>query len=245
MPGVNLFAHCSGDLGKVIQREKKVSEERAKIYAAEIILALEDLHKRDIIFRDLKPDNIVLDEDGHALLTDFGLSKEGIVDNHLTTSFCGSPAYMAPEVLQKTGHGKAVDWYVFGATLYELVVGSPPYYTGNREQLFKNIKSAPLKMPKALSSNLKNLLILLLARNPQKRLGSGAMDAEEVKSHPWFSDIDWEDAINKRLKPPKPIIKEVSKSTTLINVFKDNRKDKNEISGWNFREKSPSKDISI
>ena len=123
---------CSGDLGHVLLREKKISEERARIYIAEVVLALEHLHKKDIIFRDLKPDNVVLDEDGHALLTDFGLSKEGVEDNFSAQSFCGSVAYLAPEMLRRTGHGKAVDWYLLGVLLYELVVGSPPYFTNNK-----------------------------------------------------------------------------------------------------------------
>ena len=101
------------------------------MYAAEVLLALEDLHKRDIIFRDLKPDNVVIDSDGHALLTDFGLSKEGVVDNS-STSFCGSIAYLAPEILKKSGHGKSVDWYLFGVLIYEMLVGMPPYFSNHR-----------------------------------------------------------------------------------------------------------------
>ena len=119
-------------MGRALQRDKKFTEERAKLYLAEILLAIEDLHKRDIIFRDLKPDNIVFDEDGHAMLTDFGLSKEGIVNNNAAKSFCGSPAYLAPEMLKRQGHGKSVDWYLLGVLLYEMLVGLPPYYSSNK-----------------------------------------------------------------------------------------------------------------
>jgi serine/threonine protein kinase len=96
-----------------------------------VLLALEDLHKRDIIYRDLKPDNVVLDADGHALLTDFGLSKEGVLDN-LSSSFCGSTAYLAPEIIRRSGHGKAVDWYLLGVLIYEMLVGIPPYFNTNK-----------------------------------------------------------------------------------------------------------------
>lgn len=106
----------------------RTNESIIKIYACELILALEALHKACIIFRDLKPSNIVLDKDGHALLTDFGLSKEGQQAKLKTKSFCGSLAYMAPEMLQQKGHSQVIDWYLLGLVLYELLEGHPPYY---------------------------------------------------------------------------------------------------------------------
>ena len=129
-----ILEYCpGGDLGKVLEQEKRFDEARARIYLAEILLALEDLHKRDIIFRDLKPDNVVLDVQGHALLTDFGLSKEGVLDNQAANSFCGSVAYLAPEMLKRSGHGKSVDWYLLGVLLYEMLVGMPPYFNRDRD----------------------------------------------------------------------------------------------------------------
>lgn len=116
-----------GDLGQLLTKHVKLNEEMARFYICEIILALESLHKDCIIFRDLKPDNVVLDMKGHARLTDFGLSKQGIYDN-ITKSFCGSIAYLSPEVLMKKGHSRTVDWYLVGVLLYEMIVGLPPYY---------------------------------------------------------------------------------------------------------------------
>ena len=128
-----IMEYCpGGDLGQTLRRERRFTEDRARIYLAEILLALEDLHRRDIIFRDLKPDNVVLDADGHVLLTDFGLSKQGILDNNSAKSFCGSVAYLAPEMLRRSGHGKSVDWYLLGVLLYEMLVGIPPYFNKDR-----------------------------------------------------------------------------------------------------------------
>lgn len=122
---------AGGDMSSALQKERKFKEEKAVLYLAEIVLALEYLHARDVIYRDLKPDNVVFDAQGHAMLTDFGLSKEEINNDTSTKSFCGSPAYLAPEMLNRSGHGKAIDWYLLGVLLYEMLVGLPPYYCKN------------------------------------------------------------------------------------------------------------------
>lgn len=160
-------------MSRALHKDKRFTEDRARLYLCEILLALEDLHKREIIYRDLKPDNIVFNSEGHALVTDFGLAKENVFDDQGAKSFCGSPAYLAPEMLKRTGHGKSVDWYLLGVLLYEMLVGIPPYYSNNKEQLYENIQRGPLKLPNFLSEQSRGLLIALLNRNPHRRLGSG------------------------------------------------------------------------
>jgi len=138
-----ILDYCpGGDLSEYIERERRFTEDRTRIYLAEILLALEDLHKRDIIYRDLKPDNVILDEDGHAMLTDFGLSKQGIINNSGAKSFCGSVAYLAPEMIKRSGHGKAVDWYLFGVLMYEMLVGQPPYFHKDKYLSSKPIENS-------------------------------------------------------------------------------------------------------
>jgi protein-serine/threonine kinase len=229
-----------GDLASHLHKEKKFTEYRASIYISEIVLALEELHKRDIIYRDLKPDNIVLDKHGHALLTDFGLSKEKVYDNYQATSFCGSLAYLAPEVLKRQGHGKALDWYLLGVVLYEMVVGTPPYFSSNKQELFNNIQRGKLKLPINLSSEVKDLIksvifIQLLQRDPSKRLGA-VQDAEEIKKHPFFKGINWEAALNKQLHPPRIPLSEVPKSGIPAEKIYGPLffAETNKVSGWTF-----------
>ena len=198
-----VLEYCpNGDLSKHLLIEKRFSEQRAKFYLCEILLALEDLHKRNIIFRDLKPDNVVLDEQGHCKLTDFGLSKEGVIENAYAQSFCGSIAYLAPEMLKKKGHGKAVDWYLLGVLFYEMLVGITPFFTTKKEEIFHNIEFGELKIPDFVSTEAAGLLRELLEKNPNKRLGGGPKDAQEIKQHPYFKDVDWDKVYNKKLKPP-------------------------------------------
>jgi len=209
-----ILDYCpGGDMGWHLSKEKRFNEYRAKIYASEVLLALEELHKRDIIFRDLKPDNVVFDQEGHAMLTDFGLSKEGVYGNESAKSFCGSVAYLAPEMLRRQGHGKAVDWYLLGVLIYEMLVGTPPFYSKDKDQLFHNIQHGSLRLPKALSLEAKTIIravtfTQLLERNPQRRLGSGPKGAEEIKQFPFFKGISWEAAARRDLRPPvlaKPV----------------------------------------
>lgn len=209
-----------GDLAMVLQREKTFTESVARFYICEIILALEELHSKNIIFRDLKPDNILIDYTGHIKLTDFGLSKENVAHGTMAKSFCGSAAYFAPEMVKREGHTKSIDWYVLGAILYEMLVGIPPFYSNNRADLFVNIKKAPIEFKEYMSEEAKDLITKLLIRNPKKRLGSGKSDAGEIKQHMFFENVDWAQVYNRELVPP-PVkdIPRISKKFDTEKVF--------------------------
>jgi serine/threonine protein kinase len=198
--GGELFFHL-GKLGKF-------PETRAQFYAAEITLALKYVHSLGIIYRDLKPENVLLDAQGHIRLTDFGLSKEGISSSSSgANSFCGTPEYLAPEILNRQGHGRAVDWWSLGALLYEMITGWPPFYCTDRERLFRKIREAELAYPTNMSKSAKKLLQGLLTKDPNRRLGSGLSDSKEIQSQDFFSDLDWDKLMRGEIPPPwKPAI---------------------------------------
>jgi serine/threonine protein kinase len=133
-------------------------------------------------------------------LTDFGLSKTGMGAASVSNSFCGSVAYLAPEMLRRAGHTKSIDWYLLGVLIYEMLVGVPPYFNPDKTILFKNIEMGPLKIPHTMPQPARNIILLLLNRNPAKRLGSNCADASDIKSHEFFAEIDWE-RVDKRDYP--------------------------------------------
>jgi serine/threonine protein kinase len=198
--GGELFFHL-GKLGKF-------PEPRARFYAAEIFLAISYVHTLDIIYRDLKPENVLLDARGHIRLTDFGLSKEGISSSSSgANSFCGTPEYLAPEILNRQGHGRAVDWWSLGALLYEMLTGLPPFYCQDRERLFEKIRKSELPYPASLSRPAKSVLQALLTKDPTRRLGSGPNDAQDIKNHIFFAEINWDKLANGEVAAPwKPNI---------------------------------------
>jgi len=191
-----------GELFFHLQRDKRFSEPRARFYAAEIVSALGYLHSLDIIYRDLKPENILLDSEGHIALTDFGLCKEGIMPGDTTSTFCGTPEYLAPEVLKKQEYGMAVDWWCLGAVLYEMLVGLPPFYSRDCNEMYDRILHDKLRFPPHVSENARSLITELLQRDPKKRLGSGSQGAKEIELHPFFESINWEKLYNREYKPP-------------------------------------------
>ncbi|KAF9595879.1 hypothetical protein IFM89_005365 [Coptis chinensis] len=175
-------------------------EDLARIYAAEIVSAVSHLHANGIMHRDLKPENVLLDAEGHAMLTDFGLAKQ-FEENTRSNSLCGTVEYMAPEILLGKGHDKAADWWSVGILLFEMLTGKPPYIGGNREKIQKKIIKDKVKLPSFLSSEAHSLLKGLLQKEANKRLGSGPSGSEEIKHHKWFKTINWKKLEAREIHP--------------------------------------------
>ncbi|XP_008557174.1 ribosomal protein S6 kinase beta-1 [Microplitis demolitor] len=198
---------CGGELFRHLNDEGIFLEETVCFYLCEIILALQHLHQQGIIYRDLKPENILLDAEGHIKLTDFGLCKEHIQDGSVTHTFCGTIEYMAPEILTRSGHGKAVDWWSLGTLMYDMLTGAPPFTSDNRKKTIEKILKAKLSLPQYLTHDARDLIRKLLKRQVAQRLGSAPSDAEQVKSHIFFRHINWNDVISRKLKVPfKPTL---------------------------------------
>ncbi|XP_058649492.1 protein kinase C epsilon type isoform X2 [Onychostoma macrolepis] len=199
-----------GDLMFQIQRSRKFDEARSRFYAAEVTSALMFLHQHGVIYRDLKLDNILLDAEGHCKLADFGMCKEGILNGVTTTTFCGTPDYIAPEILQELEYGPSVDWWALGVLMYEMMAGQPPFEADNEDDLFESILHDDVLYPVWLSKEAVSILKAFMTKSPSKRLGCVVTQGleEAIKVHPFFREIDWVLLEQRKIKPPfKPRIK--------------------------------------
>uniref|UniRef100_A0A3P8YAH8 protein kinase C n=1 Tax=Esox lucius TaxID=8010 RepID=A0A3P8YAH8_ESOLU len=204
-----------GDLMFHMQRQRKLPEEHARFYAAEICIALNFLHEKGIIYRDLKLDNVLLDHEGHIKLTDYGMCKEGIRPGDTTSTFCGTPNYIAPEILRGEDYGFSVDWWALGVLMFEMMAGRSPFdiITDNpdmntEEYLFQVILEKPIRIPRSLSVKAASVLKGFLNKDPKERLGCQAQAGfTDIKSHTFFRSIDWDQLEKKQTAPPfKPQI---------------------------------------
>ena len=201
MQGGELFYH--------LHREKYFSNDKTKFYSAEIVLALEHLHKNNCIYRDLKPENILFDKEGHIKITDFGLSKVMLESSSESKAFtiCGTPEYLAPEILENKGYDKSVDWWSLGAVIYEMLVGYSPFKLKKGQQLSIEHYKRPIPLFNHFTPEAKKIIRELLVVDPKKRLGYGKNGTDNIKSHPFFNGINWEDMYNRKIDPPfKPKI---------------------------------------
>ncbi|XP_037794360.1 uncharacterized protein LOC119589841 isoform X2 [Penaeus monodon] len=201
-----------GDLMFHMQRQRRLPEEHARFYAAEICLALNFLHEKGIIYRDLKLDNVLLDHEGHIKLTDYGMCKEGIRPGDTTSTFCGTPNYIAPEILQGVEYSFSVDWWALGVLLYEMLAGKSPFDIvgasdnpdcNTEDFLFQVILERPIRIPRSLSVKAASILRGFLNKNPVDRLGCHPETGfTDIVTHPFFKTIDWEMLEQRQVPPP-------------------------------------------
>uniref|UniRef100_A0A674NAE8 Protein kinase N3 n=1 Tax=Takifugu rubripes TaxID=31033 RepID=A0A674NAE8_TAKRU len=200
LPGGDLMIHIHNSV---------FTEAQTRFYSACVVLGLEFLHLNKIIYRDLKLDNLLMDADGFVKITDFGLCKEGMGHGDRTSTFCGTPEFLAPEVLTDDDYTRAVDWWGMGVLIYEMLVGESPFPGEDEEEVFDSIVNDDVQYPECIPPGAVPIIQKLLKKNPLKRLGAGERDANEVKGDQFFEEIDWEALLTKRVKPPfLPSIKE-------------------------------------
>lgn len=213
-----------GELFQHLRTQKRFSESQAKFYAACITLGLGHLHNKNYIYRDLKLENILLDEFGYAKLTDFGLAKFLKSDEKALT-FCGTPEYLSPEVILGKGHNRPADWWSLGILIYEMICGVPPFYSSNVQMMYKKAvrNTVTFKSGVTISEEGKDIINKLLTKDAETRLGSQA-DSLEVLSHPWFKDLDWMKLLERKVKAP--FIPEVNGDAWLKNFDEEFTKEK-------------------
>uniref|UniRef100_A0A8C8F0N8 protein kinase C n=1 Tax=Oncorhynchus tshawytscha TaxID=74940 RepID=A0A8C8F0N8_ONCTS len=192
-PGGDLMTHIHTSI---------FTERQAQFYASCVLLGLEFLHQNKIVYRDLKLDNLLMDADGYVRIADFGLCKEGMGHGDRTSTFCGTPEFLAPEVLTDNNYTRCVDWWGLGVLIYEMLVGESPFPGDDEEEVFDSIVNDEVRYPRFLSPESVSITQKLLQKNPERRLGSGEPDANEVKKHRFFQGVDWAALLHKKVVPP-------------------------------------------
>lgn len=237
---VFVMQHCAGgSLDKLVKSEGRLPEDVSRLYFSEVFLAIEYLHGCKVLYRDLKCENVMLDEWGHAMLTDFGLSREHAAGAQFTEKFFGPIAYTTPEVLASQPHGRPVDIYGLGVLLYEMLTGLPPYYDLDQRRMFDNIQRAQLKLPRHASEPCGRILCELLQRNPVLRLG--ALRTSEIRQHDFLADVDFEAVLRRAagVTPPGRNSRLAEKNTRAnakaMEPFQNKRAPRHwHVDGWEY-----------
>ncbi|XP_057317931.1 cAMP-dependent protein kinase catalytic subunit 1-like [Microplitis mediator] len=186
-----------GELFSYLRRKGKFTEKLSKFYAAQVLLTLEYLHYCGLVYRDLKPENILISSDGYLKITDFGFCK---LIQARTWTLCGTPEYIAPEIILSKGYGKSVDWWSFGVLIYEMTAGYAPFYSKDPMKIYEKIVSGRFKFPAHFSDDLKDIINNLLQVDLTRRYGNLKDGVLDIKNHVWFRSTDWDNIYNKKLK---------------------------------------------
>lgn len=190
---------AGGEMFTYIQKYGTFSDELTKFYTSQVILALEYLHFCDVIHRDLKPENILVAANGYIKLCDFGFCKK---IKKKTWTLCGTPEYLAPELITSKGYNFSVDWWALGVLVFEMAAGNPPFYASDPSRLYEKILDCQYKCPDTMHPDCRTLIKGLLQTEPSKRLGNLKSGVYDIKSHVWFCDLDWHEVLNQRMEPP-------------------------------------------
>jgi len=188
-----------GELFSLLRRENKFANDVAVFYAGQIVLAFEYMHSMNIVYRDLKPENLLIGADGYLKITDFGFAK--FVEDR-TWTLCGTPEYLAPEIIQSRGHNKSVDWWALGILIYEMLAGYPPFYDETPFGIYQKILKGNIEFSRSISKEGRDLIRRLLTADRTKRYGSLKNGVADIKTHEWFRSLDWDALYQKKLKAP-------------------------------------------
>lgn len=194
-----------GEMFTNLQKVGKYPEVQARFYAAQVVLSFEYLHYLGIVYRDLKPENLLIDGTGYLKITDFGFAKR--IDDKITMTMCGTPEYLAPEVIKNVGYSYSVDWWALGILIFEMSCGKPPFASEEPMKIFEKIMNARVKYPNTFNPVLKDCVRNLLIPDSQKRLGSTKEGSDGVKMHEWFKVIDWQKLFDRKI--PAPYVPEI------------------------------------
>ncbi|CAH1967284.1 unnamed protein product [Acanthoscelides obtectus] len=191
---------AGGEMFYHLRSMKKFEESLSKFYAAQVIMAFEYMHALGVVYRDLKPENILIDVDGYLKITDLGFCKK--IDNTRTFTLCGTPEYLAPEIILSQGYNYSVDWWALGVLIYEMAAGFPPFYSKEHMKLYEKIVSGRFACPPHFTKPLKDLILNILQVDRTKRYGQLKGGSKDIKGHDWFRGTDWDGILSKRVKSP-------------------------------------------